>query len=92
MVHAAAEVSAMATDERDRRIHELECLLEWANRDNRRLERLLDVALAQLKDTNERNVALRQERLDVAHERVVEAEQRLARAVLNAREPDTKLH
>ena len=79
-------------DERDHRIHELERQLRWARVDNERVWKLLDDALACLREANERNNVLRQQRVDDAHERVVEAETRLAVATLAARTSDTRLH
>jgi len=79
-------------DERDDRIRELERQLRWAREDNERLLKLVDDAVAQVREVNQRNAALTQQRVDEAHERTLECEQRLAAAVLNARAPDVKLH
>jgi hypothetical protein len=79
-------------DERDDRIRELERQLRWAREDNERLLKLVDDAVAQVREVNQRNAALTQQRVDEAHERTLECEQRLAAAVLNARAPDEKLH
>jgi hypothetical protein len=53
---------------------------------------LVDDAVAQLREVTQCNAALRQERIDEAHARTVECEQRLAAAVLAARAPDVKLN
>jgi len=79
-------------DDRDHEIEQLRRQLRWAKEDNERLLRLVDDAVAQVREVNERNAALTQQRVDEAHERTVECEQRLAAAVLNARAPDVKLH
>jgi hypothetical protein len=85
------KASAM-DDERDREIKRLQLMLKWAQEDNARLQKLVDDAVAQLREANQRNARLHQERVDEAHARTLECEQRLARAVLDARTPDTKLH
>jgi len=97
-------------DERDREMERLRLLLKWAQEDNLRLLKLIDDAVAQLREAHAQNNVLRQQRVDearaearvvdaqaeariaAAHAETVAAEERLARAVLNARAPDTKLH
>jgi hypothetical protein len=79
-------------DERDHEIEDLKRQLRWARVDNERVWRLLDDALNCLREANQRNNELRQERVAAAHERVVEAERRLACATLAARAPDVKLN
>jgi hypothetical protein len=72
-------------DERDAKIDELERQLKWAREDNERLARWLDEALIQLREANNRDLA-------AAKARTAEVEARLARATLDARAPDVKLH
>jgi hypothetical protein len=79
-------------DERDREIERLRLLLKWAQEDNTRLLKLVDDAIAQLREAHAQNNVLRQQRIDDAHARTVECEERLARAELNARAPEEKLH
>jgi hypothetical protein len=116
MVVCAMVVCAM-DDESEARIRELERKLRWAQEDNARVWKLLDDALACLRDSNARVKAYAEARtagaearvadaqaearaadadmearVAAAHAETVAAEQRLARAVLNARAPWEKLH
>jgi len=88
-------------DERDHRIHELERQLRWARVDNERVWKLLDDALACLRESNNRVKAYAEARVAdahadarvaAAHAEAVAAEEKLARLTLAARSPDTKLH
>jgi hypothetical protein len=79
-------------DDRDREIENLQRQLRWLEEDNAHVWKLLDDAVAQLREAHQRNDKLRQQRVDDAHARTVEAEQRLAAATLAAREPMVRLH
>ena len=93
-------------DERDHRINELERQLRWAKEDNERVWKLLDDALACLRESNNRVKAYAEARVAdarvadahadarvaAAHAEAVAAEEKLARLTLAARSPDTKLH
>jgi hypothetical protein len=80
------------TDERDHEIEQLRRQLRWAREDNERVWKLLDDALVSLRQSNNRAAALTEARAADARERVAQAEERLANAVLAARAPDVKLH
>jgi hypothetical protein len=85
-------VKASVVADDDHEVRELQRKLRWAEEDNERLWRLLDEALDQLRAANNRVVEITHERAADAHAHVVEAEERLARATLAAREPNMKLH
>jgi hypothetical protein len=59
--------------------------IRWLEDDLEHVRRLLDNARTSLRDANNRV-------LELAHARTIDAEQHLARLVLEAREPDTRLH
>jgi hypothetical protein len=91
--HRATMVKAsVMADDDDYEVRELRRKLRWAEEDNVRIWKLLDDALAQLREAHAQNNVLRQQRVEDAHERTVECEQRLAAATLAAREPTEKLH
>src|SRR6516162_1820824 len=78
-------------DERDHRIHELERQLRWAKEDNERVWKLLDDALACLRESNNRVKAYAEARVAdahadarvaAAHAEAVAAEEKLARLTL----------
>jgi hypothetical protein len=73
-------------------VADLKRRLRWAEEDNVRVWKLLDDALAQLREANARVAAIQQERVADARDRAAECEQRLAAATLAARAPDVKLH
>jgi hypothetical protein len=79
-------------DDDDWEVADLKRRLRWAEEDNVRIWKLLDDALKQLRESNERVAAIQQERVADAHARTVDCEERLAAATLAAREPDAKLH
>jgi hypothetical protein len=79
-------------DDDNYEVRELRRKLRWAEEDNARVWKLLDTALAQLREAHAQNNVLRQQRVEDAHARTVECEERLAAATLAAREPDTRLH
>src|SRR6516164_6982368 len=67
--------NAMA-DERDREMERLRLLLKWAQEENLRLLKLIDDAVAQLREAHAQNNVLRQQRVDEARAeaRVVDAQ------------------
>jgi hypothetical protein len=66
-------------------VEQLKRRIRWLEDDLEHLRRSLDDARTSLREANNRV-------LDLAHARVVDAEERLAKATLDAREPDVKLH